>query len=199
VATPRIGVSRETEARLRDLAALVLEWNARIGLIAASTEAEIWTRHCLDSAQLVALLPPNPGRVLDLGSGAGFPGLVIGLVGSVPVTLVEADARKAAFLRTAAARVGVDARVIDTRIETAVVPDAPVRVVTARALAPLDRLLSLAARFCDETTVSLFPKGRMVEQEIAQARRRWRFEVERVPSVTASDSCVLRVTELRRA
>lgn len=172
-------VSRETLDRLRRYEALLRQWNPRINLVARASLDEIWLRHMADSAQLVDLAPPAPGSWVDMGSGAGFPGLVVAtlLAARAPqcrVTLIESDARKSAFLLSAAREMGIDIRVETTRIEEAAPREAD--VVSARALAALDTLLHLAARFRGPVTRLLFPKGRTVETELTEARVHWHID-----------------------
>jgi 16S rRNA (guanine527-N7)-methyltransferase len=190
------GVSQETMARLRAYADLLTRWARRINLVAASTLADPWRRHFLDSAQLYPLLPAAPDSLIDLGSGAGFPGLVLAILGVPGVELVEADARKCAFLREAARVAAAAVTVRNARIET--VPARAVAVVTARGCAPLDRLLSYSQRFIGPATVCLFPKGEQAEQEVAAARRAWDFAVARHPSRSDPRGVVLCLTGVRR-
>jgi 16S rRNA (guanine527-N7)-methyltransferase len=164
-------VSRETLARLEAYVELLVRWAARINLVGRNTLTDLWRRHILDSAQLQPLVPEATRSLIDLGSGAGFPGLVLAILGIGGVELVEADSRKAAFLREAIRITGAPATVRACRI-TAVPPHA-VDVVTARALAPLDRLLDLAAPFIGPDTVCLFPKGEHVVEELTLARKGW--------------------------
>src|SRR5579871_4207633 len=152
-------VSRETLARLEAYVELLVRWAARINLVGRNTLTDLWRRHILDSAQLQPLVPEAARSLIDLGSGAGFPGLVLAILGIGGVELVEADSRKAAFLREA--------------IRITAVPPHAVDVVTARALAPLDRLLDLAAPFIGPDTVCLFPKGEHVVEELTLARKGW--------------------------
>ncbi len=190
------GVSRETRHRLEAYAALLARWQRRINLVAADSLPDLWRRHMLDSAQLYPLLPPGEGPVVDLGSGAGFPALVLAAMGAAPVHLVEADARKAAFLREAARVMGVAVTVHNRRIE-ALAPFAA-RAVTARALAPLPRLLALAAPFLAAGGVALFPKGARVEEELTAAREEWMMCLERIPSQTDSAGVILRIKGIER-
>ncbi len=150
-------VSRETLARLEAYADLLTRWSARINLVGRDTLADLWRRHFLDSAQLRPFVPDGAQSLIDLGSGAGFPGLVLAILGVPGVELVEADSRKAAFLREAARVTEANVTIRPCRI--AAVPAHPVDVVTARALAPLDRLLDLAQPFLGPDTMCLFPKG----------------------------------------
>jgi 16S rRNA (guanine527-N7)-methyltransferase len=183
------GVSRETLARLEVYAGLLVEWSRRINLVASSTLDHVWHRHFLDSAQLFPLVPPETKNLVDLGSGAGFPGLVLAIMGVPGVELVESDARKCAFLREAARVATAPVTVRNVRIES----QSPrlADVVTARACAPLDRLLLLAQRFIGPETVCLFPKGEQAAQELAAARHVWDFDVTTHDSSTDPRGIIL--------
>jgi 16S rRNA (guanine527-N7)-methyltransferase len=171
------GVSRETLARLEAYAGLLREWSAHINLVGATTLDDLWRRHFLDSAQLLHYVPAGTRSLIDLGSGAGFPGLVLAISGVPGVELVEADARKCAFLREAARITAAPVIIRNARIEA--LPAHVVDVVTARGCAPLDRLLVLAQRFIGPDTVCLFPKGERVEHELAAARQAWTMDLTR--------------------
>ncbi|MEM7774812.1 MAG: 16S rRNA (guanine(527)-N(7))-methyltransferase RsmG [Pseudomonadota bacterium] len=199
----RFTVSRETIDKLEIYHSHLLRWQPAVNLVAKRTINDIWHRHFADSAQLLALLPQGATRLVDLGSGGGFPGLVLAilLADRQPKTvLIESDQRKAAFLRDVARVVEIDVVVLSTRIET----DASVGhvgkadVVTARALAPLDRLFELAHPYCSSSTVCVFPKGRDVARELETARRIWHFAVELVPSLTDDDARIAVVRTLQR-
>lgn len=201
-ALAEIGVSRETAERLETLIAELNRWNRAINLVGRSTLAEAWTRHVLDSAQLFDLAPASARRWADLGSGAGFPGLVIAILATerapeLRVSLVESDGRKAEFLRSAARACGVAVQVIAERIEA--VPPLAADVLSARALAPLPVLLAHAERHLAAGGVALFPKGAGHEAEVAAALERWRFSVQKFPSRTDRDSVVLRIGDIARA
>jgi 16S rRNA (guanine527-N7)-methyltransferase len=183
------------DARLRRFADLLLRWNGTLNLIAARDADVVWERHVADSLQLVPLMPPGVVRGVDLGTGGGFPGLVLAIATGVTFDLIESDRRKASFLRTAILETAAPATVHCCRIEDAAVPAAP--LVTARALAPLPRLLPLATRFLTDDGVCLLLKGARVEEELAAADRGWTMTVGRVPSQTSADGVVLRVTGLR--
>ena len=150
------GVSRETLARLTDYVALLRRWNARINLIGRDTEADIWRRHILDSAQLASLIPKTAASLADIGAGAGLPGLILSVL-NTPATihLIEPDQRKAAFLREAARITQVSAIIHENRVEQAAIPVQD--VVTARACAPLERLLEMAEKLISIHTLCLFP------------------------------------------
>jgi 16S rRNA (guanine527-N7)-methyltransferase len=183
------GVSRETLARLEAYAALLVQWAPRINLVAASTLPDLWRRHFLDSAQLWSLIPPEAQSLIDLGSGAGFPGLVLAIMGVPGVELVEADVRKSAFLREAARLTETPVTIRNARIDS-VVPHI-VDVVTARGCAALDRLLPWAQRFIAPQTLCLFPKGERAAQELAAAERAWDMNVATLPSSTDPRGVIL--------
>lgn len=191
------GVSRETLDRLAAYADLVRRWQPKINLIGPSTLDDLWRRHMLDSAQLQPLLPEGVRTLVDLGSGAGFPGIVLAVMGVPDVHLVESDTRKAAFLREAARVSGTTVTVHARRIDA--VPEIAADVVTARALAPLAELLAWAHRFVGSKGVALFPKGQHAEDEVADAARQWTMSVERLPSRTDANGTVLRVSGIARA
>ena len=188
-------VSRETSQRLTVFAGLLQRWNQRINLISPGDLPQLWSRHIADSLQLLEELPPGAPFV-DLGSGGGFPGLVLAIANGSPVTLVEADRRKASFLREAARATGTTADVIARRIEQADLP--PMRYLTARALAPLPRLLDWSARLLAADGVCLFLKGRSAEDELTAAAAEWHMAVSRRQSRTDPNGVILRLSEIRR-
>ena len=196
---PLTGVSRETLDRLEAYAACLTRWQARINLVGRGTLGSLWDRHIRDSAQLLPLFPDHAEALVDLGSGAGLPGLVLAILGVPSCHLVESDQRKAAFLREAARAAGVSDQVTVhvARVE-ALDPRPAADVVMARALAPLDRLLGLAEPWLAAGAVGLFPKGRDAEAEIAAAAAHWRMDLERRPSAVDPQSTILRVTEVAR-
>jgi 16S rRNA (guanine527-N7)-methyltransferase len=189
------GTSREILARLEAYAGLLAQWGPRINLVAPSTLRDPWRRHFLDSAQLYPLVPAGASSVIDLGSGAGFPGLVLAIMGISGVELVESDARKCAFLREAARVATAAVTIRNTRIES--VPADAVAVVTARGCAPLNRLLSYSQRFIGPGTVCLFPKGEQAGQEVAVAQQEWDFDDTRHPSRTDPRGVVLCLSRVR--
>lgn len=195
-------VSRETLDRLVIYADLLQRWQKAVNLVAPSTLAEVWHRHFADSAQLAALIPLDAVRHADLGSGGGFPGLVLAIMlaerGRPSTVLIESDQRKCAFLREVARHTRIAVEIVTKRIEIAETCRmvATVDVVTARALAPLERLFGLSAPVCTASTLGLFLKGRGVEQELADARRTWRFEHRLVPSMTQEGAFVVHVRHL---
>ena len=193
---PSAVMQDDVKRKLQIFVDLLLRWNATVNLVAARDSPTVWDRHVADSLQLVKLLDASATRGVDLGSGAGFPGLVVALASGVRFDLIEADRRKAAFLRTAAQETAAPVTVHACRIEDAKVAAAP--LVTARALAPLPRLLALAAPFLASDGVCLFLKGRTVDAELAEAERQWRMRVVRIASETAPDGAILKIVGLTR-
>jgi 16S rRNA (guanine527-N7)-methyltransferase len=198
------GVSCETCARLETYDRLLRQWQKAVNLVAPRTLDDVWHRHFADSAQIVAHIPAGAGPIVDLGSGGGFPGLVTAILlaersSSPPVTLVEADTRKAAFLREVARAVAVPVDILVMRIENAEtqVKLADAGIITARALAPLDRLFSAIAASFQPRATGLFLKGRDAAAEIADAEKSYAFRASLVPSVTDPDARLIVVTALR--
>ncbi|MDF1748151.1 MAG: 16S rRNA (guanine(527)-N(7))-methyltransferase RsmG [Alphaproteobacteria bacterium] len=190
-------VSRETMEQLEAYAALLLKWQPKINLISKNTIPELWTRHFLDSAQLIDLCPSTAKTLIDLGSGAGFPGLVLAIMSEMTVHLIESDTRKSAFLREAARIAGVSDRVTvhATRAEAVDLP--PADIISARALASLSDLLPLAHRFWGEGTIALFPKGKRYKEELTAANYAWYITYDAVRSRSDDDSVLLRLTDMR--
>jgi 16S rRNA (guanine527-N7)-methyltransferase len=191
-----VPVSRETLARLEAYAELLTRWSARINLVGRDTLPDLWRRHILDSAQLHRFIPSSAQNLIDLGSGAGLPGLVLAILDVPGVELVEADSRKAAFLREAARVAGAEVTIRPCRIQ-AVAPH-PIDVVTARACAPLDRLLDLAAPFLAPDTLCLFLKGERFNEELTLARKAWTMNVSVEPSLSDRRGVVLRLQQVAR-
>lgn len=197
-----VDVSRETLERLKRYATLLEKWNSRINLVSKSTVDGLWTRHMLDSAQLLSILDAFPPKLTDLGSGGGFPGAVIAILlaersPGTQVQLIEADKRKAEFLRTVSRETETEMSVVCGRIEE--LPPSRSDIVTARALAPLKTLLSYAERHLISGGLAIFPKGENVETEISEALESWRFRCETYPSKTDTNSVILKVEDIERA
>lgn len=196
---PGLRVGAETLDRLHAFDAALVRWSATINLVAPATLADRWNRHILDSAQLFTLAPPGATRWADLGSGGGLPAMVIAILGhdrGLKVTMVESDRRKAAFLKLQIAELGLQADVIAERAER--IPGLEADVVSARALAPLDRLLAMVARHLSAPGTALLPKGRRWATELAQAREGWLFRCEEVASAIDPEARILRITSLGR-
>ena len=194
-------VSRETFERLCSLVDGLVQWQRKINLVSGSTVDQIWRRHVADSLQLLSV-KPEARAWLDLGSGGGFPGLVIAACmtefpGAL-VSLVESNGKKAAFLRQMNREMDAGARIYNMRIEDAAsridVPD----VVTARALAAMPRLLELAFPWLSNGAIGLFHKGRGYERELEECNGVWRFDLVKHHSAVEEDSVLLEVVNLQR-
>jgi 16S rRNA (guanine527-N7)-methyltransferase len=196
-------VSRETFERLEAFEAAFIQWAGRINLAAPSTLSSVWTRHILDSAQLIRLAPADALRWVDLGSGGGFPGAILAVLlaerQGAKIHLVESNGKKSAFLQTVLDRVGAPARVHRARIEDAFRLTGPADVVTARALAPLGKLLSLAQPWLSHDARALFHKGRDYSVELEECRDRWQFDLVIHADAVDPQGRILEITALRRA
>ncbi len=182
--------------RLEAYLDLLRKWQRRINLVSDASLTDAWRRHILDSAQLFPLVPESCGRLVDLGSGAGFPGLVLAIMGVAGVELIESDGRKCAFLAEAARVSEARVTIRDARIES--LPARPADLIVARACAPLPRLLDHAERFLSPQTLCLFLKGARVDEELTSAAKEWRMNVERLPSRTHPQGCILYVQGISR-
>ncbi len=191
------GVSRETLKRLAAYADLLRRWQVKINLVGPSTLEDLWRRHMLDSAQLFPLLPAGARTLVDLGSGAGFPGLVLAIMGVPDVHLVESHRRRATFLAEAVRIAEAEVTVHAVRIED--LSPLPADVVTARALAPLRKLLEYAAPFLEPEGVGLFPRGRRAEIDLTGLGEIWHMRIDRIPSRTDPSATILRIGALRPA
>lgn len=194
-------VSRETFDRLSRFVALLEKWNPRINLVAASTLPAVWTRHIVDSLQVFDIAAVRTGTWADLGTGGGFPGLVVALVAAeeapdLRVILVESDSRKAAFLAAALRETGIAADLRATRIEA--LPPLGAAVLSARALAPLTRLLDHAAQHLAPGGRALFPKGQAHDREVEEALASWRFRLQKHPSRTDPQAVILEIEDISR-
>jgi 16S rRNA (guanine527-N7)-methyltransferase len=203
-------VSHETLGNLKIYADLVPHWQKAVNLVAPSTLDQVWHRHIADSAQVTALIPPAARTFADLGSGGGFPALVVAIMlagqdRSTPfsMSLIESDNRKSAFMREVIRKTGIKrdgnaVEILSLRIENAVtqIKVGAVDVVTARALASLDRLFQYAYPLFHSSTVGLFLKGQDVEREIVEAQAHWTFTARLIPSRTEPDATLVEVTHL---
>jgi len=193
-----VDVSRETADRLSAFVATLVRWQKAINLVARTTMDGIWIRHVLDSAQIAPLIPDRAKTLTDLGSGGGFPGLVAAaLRPDLRITLVESDARKAAFLADAARRMAlpIPPKIVIGRIEA--LPPARAEVITARALAPLGLLLEWADRHRMDTAICLFHKGKGWQAELTEAMKDWEISSQPFTSVTDRDAVILRIDSCR--
>jgi 16S rRNA (guanine527-N7)-methyltransferase len=192
-----LNVPRETLDRLEAYLDLLARWQRRINLVGPATLADPWRRHVVDCGQLWRLWPDGARTLVDLGSGAGLPGLVLAVLGAPATHLVESDRRKAAFLREAARACGARATVHAAWVED--LPPLGADVVAARALAPLPELLALAQPQLRPGAVCLFLKGRAAASELTLARETWKMTVDRRASLSDPDGQVLIISEIRRA
>ncbi|MBT3142238.1 16S rRNA (guanine(527)-N(7))-methyltransferase RsmG [Falsiruegeria litorea] len=190
-----LDVSRETFEKLEAFDALLKKWNPKINLVSRKSLADVWVRHISDSLQVYSCLNAS-GHWVDLGSGGGFPGVIVAIVASVEnpglnVTLVESDQRKSAFLRTVLRETVSVGMVITDRIENIEPLDAD--ILSARALSDLPRLLEFSQRHLKSTGIALFPKGATWKKEVEEAKQEWNFDFEAVKSVTEPSAVVLKI------
>lgn len=190
------GVSRETLRRLEAYAATLTDWNTRHNLVSARSLEDLWRRHFWDSAQLAPLIPASAQTLADLGAGAGFPGLVLAemLRDRLRVTLFEATAKKCAFLAAAAQAMNLPVRIENRRMEEGA-PEL-FDVITARACAPLSKLLGYAQPFFGPNSVCLFLKGQNVGPELTEAHKSWKMKARQIPSLTDPTGVILELREL---
>lgn len=196
---PLADVSRETLSRLERLQALTLKWTRKVNLIAPLPSEEFWDRHIRDSAQLWKVKPEQAETWIDLGSGGGFPGLVIAALAyekspDLEITLVDSDQRKCVFLRQAARELGFGITVLNARIETVKIQ--PADVISARALAALKDILRLSTRFTKPSTRFILPKGKTAQAELEAAQDSWSFKQTIYQSVTDSDARLLVLSDV---
>jgi len=189
-------VSRETFSRLEIYASLLEKWNPKINLIAKSTINTLWDRHILDSIQFFNLIEEKHKNWLDIGSGGGFPGLVLAILAMdmdhrPKISMIESDQRKSVFLRTVLRETGAEASVTTSRIEN--LPSYKADILTARALADLPNLLNFADRHLSKTGTALFAKGANWKKELSDAQLAWQFTWEAVKSKTAPDAVILKI------
>jgi len=190
-----LSVSRETIGKLTAYLALMAKWQPRINLVSSATLGDAWRRHILDSAQLASFLPENGAHILDVGSGAGFPGLVLSIMTDNKVTLVESDQRKSVFLQTVIRELGLTANVRNERIEAMQAIGAS--IVTARALASIERLLQLLSRQLFSVERCLFLKGASLQEELTTLQSYPNIGYRIHPSVTSQDGAILELNTTR--
>lgn len=185
-------VSRETCDKLDIYVALLLKWQHSINLISPKTISEVWERHILDCAQLLQYLPPEPSRLLDCGSGAGLPAVILAALTPHQVEMVESDTRKCAFMQTVLREMAVTATIHNERLETLSFRDAD--IITARAFAPLDRLLDWTKDQHKDGQIFWLQKGRMINEELTKIPNSHTIDQQQFPSLVAGDGVILRLT-----
>ena len=192
-------VSRETLDKLKIYEALLKKWQKTINIVSNSTIAHAWERHIVDSAQLVGYIPDNVKLVYDIGSGGGFPGLVIAIMRpDLTVHCIESDARKCSFLRAVVRETGIDAHIHAERIESAATHLPKPDLITARALASLDKLIDLVGSWvlCDSGARMLLLKGRSAMEEVAAAKKQYSFNTQDVVSETNAEARMLLLSDI---
>lgn len=190
----KIDVSRETLQKLIIYHDLLIKWQQKINLISNSTLENIWKRHFLDSAQIFNLLSDPTKSIFDLGSGAGFPGMILSLMGAPKISLLESDSRKAIFLSEVIRSTGASAKVVNERIESA---NDLAHTIVSRACASLDKLLFYSYRLLEPKGECVFLKGKNTDQEIKEAQKNWLFHVEQIPSCVDSEGVILKISDLQ--
>jgi len=192
-------VSRETRLRLEVYVSLLKKWNRTINLVSTTSIKDVWNRHVVDSAQLLEIADVTVKSWADMGSGGGLPGLVVAILAAdrlpnLKISLIEADQRKCAFLLTVKQALALEVTIVPERIETCLPMNCD--VISARALAPLDRLLSYSAIHLKKDGKSLFLKGRSYRSEIDEAQKNWNFVLTTHPSATDANSVVLEISKI---
>ena len=196
----KYNVSRETFEKLKTYECLLKEWQTKFNLVSNSTLENAWERHFLDSVQLFKLIPQTAKTLMDFGSGAGFPGMVIAIMANaktpyLKVSLVESTTKKTLYLNEVKKQVGVEVEIINERIEK--IKPHIVDVITSRAMTSLDALLQYALPFCGKKTVCIFPKGKKYAEELQEAQKKWSFSCQIVDSEQSDEGKILVITDLR--
>ena len=192
----QLGVSRETLERLKIYVELLLKWQRAINLIGPGTIADVWGRHVLDCGQLMPHIPKDKAPIVDIGSGAGLPGLILAIMGVPDITLVESDSRKCSFLREAARVTKTLVEIVESRVEH--LENMAAGVITARALAPLTKLTELSQSVTTPNTIYLFLKGKDLKNELTHLKNNWTMKLEVHPSVTNPDGSILKMESVAR-
>lgn len=189
-------VSRETFARLTDYYNLLIKWQEKINLVSADTLANAWQRHFLDSLQLLNAIEDKAKNIADIGSGAGFPGMVLAICGAPNVHLIESDGKKIAFLREVA-------RITDTRVSihhcrAEDIKNLSADIIVSRACDSLDNLLSISSHLVSRENFYLFHKGKNYYKEVEEAKSLWTFDINVIPSITDKEGVILKLTQLSK-
>lgn len=190
-----VSVPRETAPQIARYVSLLQQWNTRINLVANAEDVMLWERHMRDSLQLIKHIPDPSATIIDLGSGAGFPGIPLAICGCHSVHLIESDRRKTIFLQEVARALHLPVTIHHSRIES--LSNLCGDIITARACASLAQLLNWTVPFLMPHTFCLFPKGKNWAMELEEARKQWQFECEPIPSLTDPDARILKVSDIR--
>lgn len=195
-------VSRETVKKLKDFVGLLTEWNGKMNLVSKNSLADVWTRHVLDSIQLINYIPDQTKYLVDIGSGSGFPGIVLAIIlqeklPSLKITLVESIVKKAMYLNDVIEKIGLKSvNVLNDRVENAVFKN--VDVITARAVASLNILCGYTAKIGNKNTEMLLLKGKSFSEEELEARKNWIFSREIYDNKYSDDGCVVKIKNIRK-
>ena len=197
----KYNVSCETIERLKTYQELLVEWQKKFNLVSNSSLENLWERHFEDSAQLYKYIPEKAESLIDFGSGAGFPAMVLALIAVektpyLKVSMVESIKKKTLYLNEVASRTGVNVNIINDRIEN--LPEIKYDVITSRAMSSLVDLLGYAIRFCHKNTVCIFPKGKNYSLELAEAHKKWRFKCVIEPSDVSEEGKILIITDIKK-
>lgn len=192
-------VSRETYELLKAYEASLADWQKKFNLVSNASLPDSWNRHFLDSAQLFQYIPEQAKTLLDFGSGAGFPGMVLAIMAAektpyLKVKLIESTGKKTLYLNEVKKIVGVNVEIINDRVEK--LPSQKADVITSRAMASLNDLLNYTGRFAAPQTICIFPKGQKYAEEIAEARKNWKFDCQIHDSITSSEGKILVISRL---
>jgi 16S rRNA (guanine527-N7)-methyltransferase len=191
-----VAVSRETFQRLKIYHDLLLKWQSKINLVGKDTIPDSWSRHFLDSLQLKNYLMGVDGKILDVGTGAGFPGMVLAIAGVKNIFLIDSDEKKISFLKEVSRETKTDVNIICDRVENYSTDN--VSIILSRAVANLCDLFETNFHNVSHETICLFPKGKNYAREIDDAKKEWSFKHDILPSVTDKNAVILRVSNLQR-
>ena len=197
----KYNVSHETIEKLKTYQKLLVEWQEKFNLVSNSSLQDAWKRHFEDSAQLYKYIPQNAESLVDFGSGAGFPAMVIAIIGLektpyLKVSMVESIKKKTVYLNEVATQTGVDVNIINDRIEN--LPEGKYDVITSRAMTSLVELLNYSNRFCHKETVCIFPKGKNYAMELSEAHKKWKFRCVVETSDVSDEGKILIITDIRK-
>lgn len=191
-----LSLTDDQHRRLRSYHDELLKWQKKINLISRFTVDDAWQRHFVDSLQLIDLIPEDAKSLIDFGSGAGFPAIVLAHCLEIDIHVIESDQRKCSFMRHVSRETSSKVTIHNDRIEK--VSPFSADVITSRALASLDKLLEYAEPFLSEKTILIFPKGKNAQEELTLARKSWNISLEEFPSVTDREATIFRVSEISK-